>query len=535
MEGDAEVGVPLDALVDGLSEPAAFGLHDDVPVDVVQTHASVVFLAGEFAWKVKKPVRFWDLLDYGTVAARAHWCAEEVRLNRRLAPELYVGVDPIVRRDGALEVGGDGLEGTVVDHAVKMRRFDESRSLAARLAREGGTDLDLIDGVARMIAAFHRANRLEHEDALDVVDAFETVLQKNFDGTPLEDNAVFPLAPHAALRERLLEQLALHRPQLEARSAAGRIVDGHGDIRLDHVLELDDGWVIVDCVEFSTVLRHIDPVSDLAFLSMDLVASGYPVLAAELETAYAAAADEHDMAPLLPLFRGYRAYVRATVDYHASLEPELAARATAQADGARAHLALAWTESRAGARPPIVVLRGPSGSGKSYLSRAIAPLLRAEVVRSDVVRKALLDMAPTDRPDAEDVEVVYGREMSIRTYAALLDRARAGVEDGHAVLLDATYLLRAPRDEARLLASELGVPFAIIDLDCPREVIEERIAARGARGDDASDADVAVYLQQLREAEPLGPEEQVHVVPFDATSSPMPLLMDLITCLVAQP
>jgi len=210
------------------------------------------------------------------------------------------------------------------------------------------------------------------------------------------------------------------------------------------------------------------------------------------------------------------------------------AQRTSSAALARRYFTLAWAESFAGATPPIVVLRGPSGSGKSHLTATFCSWLRAETIRSDVVRKTLLGMEPTDRPDEAAKAEVYGAEMSGRTYAALLDQARDNVGHGHGAILDATYLLRSSRDEARALALELGVPFAIIDITCTPDVIRERIAKRTASGDDASDADYAIYEQQMAEAEPLDEEEQVFAVSHVSGEDVEPMVMRLLEILESQ-
>ncbi len=522
----------LDELLRDLRDPAAFGLGEDETVEVVQTHISVVFLAGDRAYKLKKPATFWGLVDYTTFEKRKHWCEEEVRLNRRLAPDVYLGVEPVVRRDGRLHVGGAG---DVVDHAVVMVRLERGSTWAERLRTDTVTSDD-VDDVARKIARFHARHRLDDaalED--DPVALFEDVLGRNFASTKRAAGGLFPARPHDRAVARIHAQLEACRSVLERRVARGRAVDGHGDLRPDHVVLHNGRWGIIDCVEFTPRLRRIDPLSDLAFLSMGLTAAGRRDLGRRLETSYVEAADELDADRLLPLFRAYRAHVRAMVGFVTSEETEIddAQRAASEASGRR-HFALAWAESFAGGNPPILVMRGPSGTGKSTLASLFGPWLRAEIIRSDVVRKALLGMAPTDRPDAAAKSDVYGADMSGRTYAALLDRAREAVGRGHAAILDATYLRADSRGRARALAQALRVPFAIVDVTAASAVIRERLAARGARGDDASDADFTIYEQQMREAEPLGDDEASFVVRHESGEAVEPMVMCLLDVLEAQ-
>lgn len=521
----------LAELIAGLSRPAAFGV-TAAEVEVVQTHISVVFLVGDRAYKLKKPACFWGLVDYSTAERREHYCHEEVRLNRRLAPDVYLGVEPVVLREGALYVGGAGQP---VDHVVVMRRVDESQSLGALIER-GAAGAPEVREVAAILAAFHAAHRLDPvPDVEDIVDAFGDVLRQNFAGTPVDDNALFPPAVHRGLETRLLATYEGLRETCARRVERGLAVDGHRDIRLEHVLREDAGWIIMDCVEFSPALRRIDPAADLAFLSMDLVMHGRADLSAELEAAYATAAGDSELAELAPFLRADWAYVRASVDFHTQTQPEVeAAVRTRKAASAQRHFALAWTESRHREVPPIIVLRGFSGTGKSRVASAIADPLNAEILRSDVIRKELAGLAETERTQGAAQAALYSSDMSARTYAELLQRARHALRAGRAAILDATYLRAHARAEAEALARELGAPYAVLELTCPQDVVRERLVARAARDDDASDAGYEVYLAQRAEDEPLSEGERAVSVTHDTREAAEPALMALLDVLDAQ-
>jgi predicted kinase len=306
------------------------------------------------------------------------------------------------------------------------------------------------------------------------------------------------------------------------------MVDGHGDLRLEHVVRFRGRISVLDCIEFNEALRKIDPLSDLAFLSMELEAQGRPDLAARLERAYLDHAPDPDAEALLPLYRAYRAHVRAKVDHQASLDPAIAEpERAARALGARRHLALAWSTARAGEPGPLIVMHGPAGVGKSALARSLAPYLRAELVQSDVVRRELAGMAPDEKTPPERRGEVYGAKLSARTYDTLLDRASGALRAGRAAILDATFLRRATRLEALGKARALGAPFAILDVRCPEAVVRERIERRQAEGTDPSEADWAVYREHVKEAEPFR-EEAPHVVTCDAGEDPTLLLMRLL-------
>jgi len=525
-----EIRVPLAELIAGLSRPEAFGVEG--PVQVVQTHVSAVFLAGDRAYKVKKPIRLWGFLDYGTVDIRRAWCETEVRLNRRLAPEIYEGVVPIVRRpDSSLHVGG---EGDVVEHAVVMVRLPPGVTFLERL--EAGTlTADDLKEAAAVLAAFHAANRLAPEAAgLARADSFFEVVNQNFRSTHEGVPDLFPRAVHDGLERRIAARTEATRALVDRRADGGLMVDGHGDVRLEHVLRYHDRVNVIDCIEFSDLVRHIDPLCDVAFLSMDLAERGHWDLAGVLETAYLEhAAEKAEVAALLlPLYRSYRAHVRAKVDHQTALSPEVPPDVrAAKLLGARRFLALAWTYARADEAPPVVVMRGPSGVGKSVLASALAPWLGAGIVRSDVVRKELAGMTPTDRLDAAGNERLYAPEMSRRTYAALLERAERHVRDGRAALLDATYLRRDSRDAARELAARLGAPFAILDVHCEPDVVRERLRRRAAGNQDASDAGVEVYEEQVRTEEPLCDDEHAFTLRVPSGEAPELAAMALLDLL----
>ncbi len=508
-------------LLTALSDPAAFpdGGRD---VRIVQTHVSMVFLTGDRAYKVKKTLALWGFLDYSTLDLRRHYCEEEVRLNLRLAPEVYLGVTPVVRRGGRLAVGG---EGEVVDWAVVMRRLADDATLLGRI-RAGRATASDAEEVGRLLARFHAAGDRGPEVAWHGRPrAFAHVLRQNFHSTREAIPSLFPRALHEDLARRVAARFVAARRTLARRHAEGRVVEAHGDLRAEHavVVETPRGpeWRVIDAIEFTPMLRCLDPLADVGFLAMDLAYLGRRDLARAFLDAYFEAAPDADAPALLPLYLAYRAHVRAKVDMHRAAEAEVPADVrAADRSGARRHLALAWAYARQGSAPPLVVLAGPSGTGKSAVARSLASILDAEVLASDRVRKELAGLRPTDRPSGAAVEALYAPDASRRTYATLLARAEAAWRAGRAVVLDATYLRAAWRREAADLARRLGAPYALAWLDAPDAVVRERLAARAARGDDPSDATWEVFVRQRAEAEPPGPDESARVVRVDGSGDP---------------
>jgi aminoglycoside phosphotransferase family enzyme/predicted kinase len=518
-------------LLSGLSDPAAFPRGGE-RVEVVQTHVSVVFLVGDRVYKAKKPVSLWGFLDYSTPERRRLMCEEEVRIGRRFAPEVYLGVLPVVRRGGRLAVGG---EGEVVDHVVEMVRVPRGASLAERVEAGTASEAD-VRAVARMLAAVHdSADRGPEVARAGRPVVFARVLRRNLRASEEAVPGLFPASAHRWLVDRLAAMLAERRGFLVRRAREGRVVEGHGDLRAEHavLLETPEGprWRAIDAIEFTPALRCVDPISDAAFPAMDLAALGRRDLSRVFRDAYLEARPDPDAEALWPLFLAYRAQVRALVASVRAREDEVPApdREAARRDAVR-HLALAWSWAREGLPPLCVVLTGPSASGKSVLARTLAPLLGAEVVSSDVVRKRLAGLRPTQRVSAEDAPRVYGQASSRATYKAIVAEARDHLRAGRSAILDATFLRRPDRAAALDAARDAGAVGVVLALTVAEEEAERRILARVQAGSDPSDATFSVHRAQVWSAEPLTSGERARAVLLDGgapSSAALAPLLDL--------
>jgi aminoglycoside phosphotransferase family enzyme/predicted kinase len=485
-------------------------------VEVIQTHISVVFLTGCRAHKLKKPLRFWGLLDYGSAERRLHWCREEVRLNSRLAPDLYLGVAPVLPLPtGELRLGAPGEERPGGEHVVVMRRFAAGDTLAARLAAGRVSDAEL-QGLGRRIACFHAQYPLPPELVCGAERRFAAVLRNNVRATRRSVPALFPPGVHGLLVSGLALALLRSRGLLRRRLAAGQAVDGHGDLRLEHVL-LQPELAVVDGVEFNADLRQVDRASDLAFLVMDLQAAGHGDRVAALLDGYGQAIEP----AVLRLFCAYRAHVRAKVEAATSGEEEIPGGQRRAAEGmARRYLSLALAYASHGLRPPaLVLLHGFSGSGKSHLAVRLAPWLLADHHRSDQIRKRLHGLDPLARPSPEERQHLYGPAADRRTEVALLDAAEASLRRGRWVLLDATHLRVASRERALALAQRLGARPLLLDVRAPEGLVRERLRRRVAGNNDPSDADLAVRLAQDRYAQSLSAEELLRTVPVESSGT----------------
>jgi len=441
---------------------------------VAETHISTVLFDGDLAIKRYKPVRT-GFLDHTTVEGRRRDCEREVALNRRLAPDVYLGVAEV-----------RGPDGEVCDHLVLMRRLDPSRRLAT-LARAGG-GRDEVVAVAQVMAAFHAA-----ADRSPVIDAVATpeALHARWEadlaelaGTTLGADHGAMLAEVADLAER---SLRARRPMLHARIAGGHIVDAQGDLLADDIFWSQDGPMLLDCLDFDDRLRHVDGIDDAAFLAMDLEFLGRPDLAQRFVADYRACADDPAPASLADFYIAYRAVVRAKVECIRVEQghPEVAANAAR-------HLRIAVEHLRA-AIPRLVLVGGGPGTGKTTVSRALAESVGAVVISTDDVRRELVAAGVLDgQPGSVDAGL-YAPEQVVAVYRDVLCRAEAALAAGSSVILDGTWRDDAQRAAAGELASRTGAAFVECVCEVPLAAAQQRIAARVGSTSDAT-AEVAAAL-----------------------------------------
>jgi aminoglycoside phosphotransferase family enzyme/predicted kinase len=507
--------VELLRLIASLSSPGAYP-HPVGQVEVHQTHISVVFLAGPYAYKVKKPVDL-GFLGFSSLEKRRLFCEEEVRLNRRLAPAVYRGVVPVTRDGEGVRLGGHG---EVVEWAVQMTRLPESATLRERL-KCGAAGVPFVEGLARRIARFHAA--AETDARIASFGRFEVVAanaRENFAQSAPQVGATVSAAVFDRLRTLTEAELGRLAPLIDARARRGVPRDTHGDLHLDHVYHFPerkppDDLVIVDCIEFNERFRYADPVADMAFLVMDLLFHGRRDLARAFAAAYFREAGDEEGRALLPFYTAYRAVVRAKVEGFELAEAEIdAAERRTALTRARAHwlLALGALEGPR-RRPCLVLVGGLPGTGKSTLARGLAEQADFVVVRSDVVRKELADVAAGRRAAASSREI-YSPEWTERTYAECLRRAEEALFEGRRVLVDATFREERQRRAFLDAAGRWAVPGLLLLCQAAPDVVRERL--EGRRG-NASDADWAVYLRSAASWEEPGPatREAMRAVPTD--------------------
>jgi uncharacterized protein len=492
-------------IVIALSNPTIYP-HAVDRVELVETHISWVFLAGERVYKVKKPVDL-GFLDFTTLERRRFFCEEEVRLNRRLTHGVYLEVVELNGHD-ALTFGGRGPTREV---AVMMRRLPGDRMLDD-LIRRKSLEPELVDALGRIVAAFHATAPTGGEiDRLGGLSTVRANWDENFEQTAALPPTVLPDEWRQALRAWVGAFLEREARRFEARVAAGRSRDCHGDLQAQHVC-CTEPIQIFDCIEFNSRFRYGDVAGEIAFLAMDLDRLGRPDLALRFLNAYLETSADYEAIPLLDFYRAYRAFVRGKVlGFQIEARPEAADKARE-----RFALALGYTEPRATAR--LVITTGVIGTGKSTLARDVAARIGAIVVRTDALRKHLAGRALTERASAGFGEGLYSGEMARRTYAEAIGLAAMLLDAGWPVLLDGAFSSAAQRTMAREVAARARVPFVAIWCDAPDSVLAERLRRRAEHPGEVSDARVDLLPQHRAQYEP--PDREPQVVRIDTTAGP---------------
>jgi hypothetical protein len=503
----------MGTLFEDLLSPGAYPDTRPAAIELRETHISAVYLVGPDVYKVKKPVDF-GFLDFSTPDKRLRACEAEVELNRRLSPDVYLGVVPISRGADGLHRIGEG--GEVVEHAVHMRRLpDEER--ADLLLDRGALGPDEIDRIATAIARFHATCRADAETArFGTPEAIGVNVVENFTQTRAVLDHYLTEAEAKEIEAWQLGVLSNEKDVFAARIAAGAVRDGHGDLRLEHCYLRGAGVTILDCIEFNDRFRYADVACDLAFLTMDLAHHRRVDLAELLLAAYARESNDFDLYSVVDFYESYRAYVRAKIATflaeNQAAPHDLRARA---AEEARRHFLLALSADRASVlRPAVVAVGGVLAAGKSTLAGWISRALSAPIVEADRTRKSMLGVAPTTRVNDGAWSGAYDKGFTEKVYAELSRRAGVVLASGRPVVLDASFRSPSMRLAARALAQRFGVPFYFVECRAPADVCKARLAARETQPGVVSDGRLAIFDTFVKEWQPvteLAPEEHVIV------------------------
>lgn len=479
-------------LIRELERPQAYP-HQADDIVLHQTHISLVFLAGEFAYKLKKPVDF-GFVDYSSLEARHEFCQREVTLNRRLAPDVYLGVVPVVESDEGLRIGTEDEASQAFEWAVKMRRLEDADTLLRRLEQER-LEAGVLDSLGGLLARFHaEAERGERIGRFGGFEQVERNVLGNFEETRDHAGKVVPRDVHARLESLTREILRERRGLIQSRADEGRPCDSHGDLRLEHIYVSGQGGItIVDCIEFNDAFRYADPVADIAFLAMDLLIRGYDREAGRVLSTWFEASGDQGGRELLTFYVAYRSAVRAKVHGFKALEAEVP---EADRASARRRAGMHWRFALTVLAPPrerpmLVLVGGLPGTGKTTVARALKEAGWVdEVIRSDVVRKELAGIDPGKSAASGYGQGIYGPEWTRRTYGECRKRARKLLTRGLRVAVDASFRGDGDRADFVAMARDLGVQALFLECRLDPELASERI---GGRRGDASDADAEVH------------------------------------------
>jgi len=492
------------ALIRALNQQSCFG-HPVDRIWVIETHISYVVLTGAFAYKIKKPVTL-PFVDFSTLEKRRAACDEEMRVNARLAPALYLGVVPI---GGSINAPVVNAPGEAIEYAVKMRQFPDSARLD-RVLKRGKVSEAMVRDLARQVVRFHASvetcrptgNKQRSEQRFNEI-------AENFDSLEQLPDSPDRQRLISELRDWSMESLVVNGEQLRRRRQDGFVRECHGDMHLANLALLDDEIVIFDALEFNENLRWSDVLSEVAFLVMDFFHHGRPDLANVFLSTYLEVTGDYEGLGLLPHFLVYRAMVRAKVTairiHQPGLEEDEQSATLGQVEG---YLQLALRCARADSKPFLLITCGPSGAGKSFMSERLCGILGAIRVRSDAERQRR----------ALPGENQYSAFARHRTYMRMETNADKILQSGYPVIVDATFIRKEDRQQFWHLANDRQVPFGILWLNAPKQVLKRRVALRSATGTDASEANVDVLERQLQEVEPLSPAEQEFALELDTSS-----------------
>ena len=480
-------------------------------IQIFETHISWVLVAEKFAYKFKKAVHF-DFLDFSTLDARYFYCQEELRLNRRLAPDLYLRVVTISGSQENPVMDGTGIP---IEYAVQMRAFPQQALWGYRIEMSLLSTME-IDALAMKIARFHRAADVAPgNSAWGTPSALQITANEN-----LETIASQVMAPEMVKQAREIKSWqAMQQKKLsdifEHRKAHGLIKECHGDLHSGNILTLDNQVEVFDCIEFNESLRWIDVMNDIAFICVDLKFQGRHDLAARFLKQYLEITGDYEGAAVLHYYQIQRALVRCKVALLRARQLRAEAKDAAPYQSqAERYLEFSMNGIKS-APTAIVIMHGYSGSGKSTFSENLVELSGAIRIRSDVERKRMHGLAATSRVNAPLGAGLYDDASTRMTYGRLCVLARQIVESGMPVIVDAAFLRKRERDMFGNLARDLGVPFFIVDMRANVMTMKLRITARAQLNHDPSDAGLHVLEYQLAEHEPLTEDEIRHAITAD--------------------
>ncbi len=502
--------MPDITLIQALQNSALYD-HPVSHFEVIETHISWVLLTGDYAYKIKKPVDL-GFLNFSNLVKRHHYCLQELVLNRRLAPQIYLDVIAIGGKPEAPVLGAE----PIIEYAVKMRQFSQSARLDNVLASYE-LKAEHIDQLADNIAAFHEQIEIAGKDSdygkpVSVLEPVEENFQQTF--TLLSDDG--DIRQLELLKNWSLTQYAQLSPYIKQRKMDGFVRNCHGDLHLANIALIDEKIVIFDCIEFNESLRWIDVISEIAFITMDLIDRGHSSYAARLLDRYLQCTGDYPGLILFQFYQVYRALVRAKVAIiraHQSLLPKHEKKQAFKQYQEYVMLAESFTHQH---QQTLFITYGVSGSGKTTLTQPLLEKFSLVRLRSDVERKRLFGLQAEARTSTANIHKIYSADASQRTFHHLLVTAKMLCQSGFSVIIDATFLRQSHRQPFQELAKELNMPFVILQFNAEEQLLHQWIKKRAQVGTDASDATIEVMQHQLTTVEPPSENEADHLISINS-------------------
>ena len=514
-----------------LNSPGSYG-HAPESIDHIQTHISHVFIAGPFVYKFKKPVNF-DFLDFSTLEKRKHYCYREVELNRRLCDNIYLGVVAVREEGSSFTIDGSG-NGEIVEYAVKMNKLSEEYFLPSYIEREELNSRHL-DRIADKLSDFYNGQETGDEiRQWGEIDKVRYNTDENFRQTKSFVGDTIHETGYRSIQKYTREYFKRFRHLFDRRIRNNCIVDGHGDLHLEHIHITPEKVRIYDCIEFNDRFRYGDTAADLAFLAMDLDFNGCRKEERYFMNRMARLLNDPDLLLHLDFYKCYRAYVKAKVKSLQSAEEEVGDQNREKArNRAREYFALSLRYAALGSRPTVLVVMGRIATGKSTLAAALSDNLSIDRYSSDRIRKNLMGVPLKERTDASRREQMYNREMSIKTYGRLINEAKKHIENRESVILDATYSRKEDRQNLIERMNSLEADYCFIEVQASDETVMERLQLRENREEVISDARLEDFEELSRYYEPPGEIDSDHLIRLDTDRKLETSLSELYDGLIA--
>ncbi|MBI5892470.1 MAG: AAA family ATPase [Deltaproteobacteria bacterium] len=490
----------LPHIVEELLKPSA---HPDAPqnIELKQTHISYLIFTPQFVYKIKKPVDF-GFLDFTTLEKRRFFCEQEVVLNKRLCPDMYLGVVAIKEKNGIIKIQGSG---EAIEYAVKMKKLPSENMMDVMLKRGSVTD-EMIVRMAKLVTDFHNmADTNPYISEFGKITAIKKNTDENFSQTLPIIGKTISQERYDRIKNYAESFLQEHKKAFENRIENGFIKDCHGDIHSEDIC-ITNGIYIFDCIEFNERFRYSDTVSDIAFLAMDLDFFNCHNLSKRFIDAYIKASKGDSVFEILDFYKCYRAYVRGKVEGFKSQQKEVAEAEREHAIiKAKRYFYLADLYAAGGFRPVVLVVCGLAGTGKTTLANAIGKEIGFKVISSDIVRKELAGIRPAEHRYDDFEKGIYTRDFTIKTYNEMMKKAEDFLRGGISIILDATFMADIFREMTVKLAKDTNADLYFIECTLDDEIVKKRLDERSKKEGVASDARWEIYLKQKEEYKSLQP------------------------------